>query len=170
MPDRQLTLEDVLQATGGRLVGLGSIGLPLSGVTHDSRGLRPGELFVAMRGAQHDGHDFVADAFARGAAAALVERMPAGIVAGEGEGPPLVIVPSALAALRALAEAWWERQPAEVVAVTGSVGRATTVELCAAVLRQRFGVSCASVTARAEVSLPRALLGLRPGVGRLILD
>src|SRR5215210_3633267 len=106
MRDHYLTLGDVIEATGGRLYGVGGTHLPLSGVVHDSRQLRPGELFVALRGPQHDGHNYVADAFARGAAAALVERIPTDVVADEGEGPPLVLVPSGLEALRALAAAW----------------------------------------------------------------
>lgn len=170
MTDHHLTLGDVLAATGGQLRGLGTPELPLSGVAHDSRQLRPGELFVALRGPQHDGHTYLADAFARGAAAALVERVPADVVAGEGEGPPLVLVPSTPAALRALAAAWRARQSAEVVAVVGSVGRSTTAELCAALLGQRYATERAAAIARAEVSLPRALLGLRAGVARLVLD
>ena len=170
MTGHLLTLGDVLDATGGRLRGLGSDDLTLTGVAHDSRELRPGELFVALRGPQHDGHAFVADAFARGAAAALVERMPPDVVAGDDEGPPLVVVPSTPAGLWAMAAAWRARQPAEVVVVTGSLGRSTTAELCAAVLRQRYRVSLAGVTRRADVSLPRALLGLRREDARLIVE
>lgn len=170
MPDRDLTLGDVVAATGGELRGLGRPELPLSGVAHDSRRLRPGELFVALRGPQHDGHTFVADAFARGAAAALVERVPADVVAGEREGPSLVVAPSTPAALRALAAAWRARQPAEVVLVSGSIGRGTTAELCAAVLRQRYETARAAAAARTEVSLPLALLGLRGNVARLIVE
>ena len=170
MPAYLLTIRDVVEATGGELRGQAPDELPLSGVSHDSREIRPGALFVALRGPQHDGHAFVAEAFARGAAAALVERVPPEVVTRPGEGPPLVIVPSTPNGLRDLAAYWRGRQPGEVVAVAGSIGRATTAELCAAVLRQRYRAIQSSAVRRAEVSLPLTLLALRPEVARLVLE
>src|SRR5919198_985427 len=109
-----------------------SPGLRLSRVCLDSRAAGPGALFVALRGQKHDGHDFVAEAFARGAAAALVERIPTdGVLAEESEGPPLVLVPSTPVALRALARYRLERRRVAIVVVAGSTGLATTAELTA---------------------------------------
>jgi UDP-N-acetylmuramoyl-tripeptide--D-alanyl-D-alanine ligase len=170
MPAYQLTLQDVVEATGGELRGQAPAALPLSGVSHDSREIRPGALFVALRGPQHDGHGFVAEAFARGAAAALVERVPPDVLAQDGEGPPVVVVPSTPDGLRDLARWWRDGQPGEVVAVAGSIGRGTTAELCAAVLRQRHRAIHSSPTRRADVALPLTLLTLRPEVARLVVE
>ena len=126
-PGPILTLRDVLAATAGEPRGSASPELRLSSVCVDSRRAGPGALFVALRGPVRDGHAFVADAFARGAAAALVERIPTSDVLAEvREGPPLVVVPSTPAALQALAGYWQDRRRAAVVAVIrGSIGKAT---------------------------------------------
>ena len=102
------TSAEAAAATGGRARGRWTA----TGVAIDSRTLKPGDLFVALKDAR-DGHDFVASARAGGAAAALVER-------GVDEGPAL-IVPDALDALRGLAVAARARSAAIRVAVTGSV-------------------------------------------------
>src|SRR5215216_2030958 len=92
----QLTVTDVARATGGALEGQG--GTPLSGVSIDTRTIASGELFVAIAGPRFDGHDFVREAAAKGAAAALVHRPPAQAVP-----IPLVTVADTTAALGALA-------------------------------------------------------------------
>ncbi|MCE8432153.1 Mur ligase domain-containing protein, partial [Rhodovulum sulfidophilum] len=87
------TAAEALEATGGRVTRDWSV----SGVSIDTRSLKPGDLFVALKD-QRDGHDFVAEALARGAGAALVSRLPEGV----DESAPLLIVPDVLAALEAL--------------------------------------------------------------------
>jgi UDP-N-acetylmuramoyl-tripeptide--D-alanyl-D-alanine ligase len=96
----------------------------IGGVSIDSRTIAPGELFVALRDAR-DGHDFVADAFARGAAAAMVHRNPPGVSAHA----PLLRVGDTLAGLTALGAAGRARAAAQVVAVTGSVGKTGTKDM-----------------------------------------
>src|SRR5690606_7909859 len=88
----------------------------------DSRTVQRGELFIALRGPNHDGHDFVADALARGAAA-LVDRIPDGLDAA-----PLVVVDDTMAALTALGRAARARSSARIAALTGSVGKTGTKE------------------------------------------
>jgi UDP-N-acetylmuramoyl-tripeptide--D-alanyl-D-alanine ligase len=100
-----------------------------TGVSIDTRTLQPGDLFVALTDAR-DGHDFVAQALAKGAAAALVSRMPDS-VAPEA---PLLLVPDVLQALTALGRAARARSKARVVAVTGSVGKTSTKEMLRAIL------------------------------------
>jgi UDP-N-acetylmuramoyl-tripeptide--D-alanyl-D-alanine ligase len=95
-----------------------------TGVSIDTRTLAPGDLFVALRGPHHDGHDFVAAAFERGAAAAMVDRE----VPGLREGAPLLRVDDTLVALCALGAAARNRSDARIVAVTGSVGKTGTKE------------------------------------------
>lgn len=101
-----------------------------TGVAIDSRTLKPGDLFVALVGLNHDGHDFAAAALRAGAAAALVSRVPADLP----EGAPLLVVADTLEALYALARAGRLRARARVIAVTGSVGKTSTKEALAHVL------------------------------------
>ncbi len=100
-----------------------------NGVSIDTRTLKPGDLFVALKAAR-DGHDFVAQALANGAAAALVTHVPEGVP----ETAPLLIVEDVQTALEALGIAGRARAKARVVAVTGSVGKTSTKEMLRAVL------------------------------------
>jgi UDP-N-acetylmuramoyl-tripeptide--D-alanyl-D-alanine ligase len=118
--------------TGGELVR-GSGEAELRGVSIDSRTLAPGELFVAIAGPRHDGHDHLAEAVARGAAGALVQcgrSLPEGLPAGF----PLVAVDDTTRALGALASGHRAGFAGPVVGITGSNGKTTTKEMCAAIL------------------------------------
>jgi UDP-N-acetylmuramoyl-tripeptide--D-alanyl-D-alanine ligase len=137
MSGRLWTADQLRAATGGTLAGEATVG----GVSIDSRQVRPGELFVALHGAR-DGHDFVADALARGAACAMVDREPPGVTPDA----PLLRVADTLAGLAALGAAGRGRSGARVVAVTGSVGKTTTKEM----LRQ--ALSACGATHAAEAS------------------
>lgn len=95
----------------------------------DSRTLQPGDLFVALKDLR-DGHDFVAQALAKGAAAALVSRIPEGV----SPEAPLLVVPDVLKALEDLGRAARARTTARVVGVTGSVGKTSTKEMLRAIL------------------------------------
>jgi UDP-N-acetylmuramoyl-tripeptide--D-alanyl-D-alanine ligase len=93
-------------------------------VSIDTRTLQPGDLFVALKDVR-DGHDFVAQALEKGAAAALVSRVPEGLSSGA----PLLVVPDVLKALEDLGRAARARAKARVVGVTGSVGKTSTKEM-----------------------------------------
>ncbi len=122
-------------ATGGRAQGEWTA----SGVSIDTRTLQPGDLFVALK-AERDAHAFVAQALAKGAAAALVSHIPDGVA----EDAPLLIAEDVQAALEALGRAGRGRSTARVVAVTGSVGKTSTKEMLARMLGDQ-GVTHASV-------------------------
>jgi UDP-N-acetylmuramoyl-L-alanyl-D-glutamate--2,6-diaminopimelate ligase len=115
----------------GRAIGAAGLGeIPIRGVTHDSRAVAAGSLFVAIPGLHVDGHEFAAQAAERGAGAALVER-----AIPELELPQLVVdaTPAALAE----AAAWWYGDPSEdlgVVGITGTDGKTTTSFLSVAAL------------------------------------
>ncbi len=112
-------------ATGGTLHGAAPA---ITGASIDTRTLRPGDLFFAIRGEARDGHDFVADALGRGAGVAVVSEANATQLAAHG---PVLAVPGAgadpvLDAMIRLGRAARARTEARVVAVTGSVGKSGT--------------------------------------------
>lgn len=115
------TAEDAAAATRGRTTRPWRA----TGVSIDSRRIEPGDLFVAIQGPNFDGHDFVAQALASGAAAALVSRVPAGVAP---DAPLLVVEGDTLDALTALGTAARARTTARVIGVTGSVGKTGTKE------------------------------------------
>ncbi|MEX0351519.1 MAG: UDP-N-acetylmuramoyl-tripeptide--D-alanyl-D-alanine ligase [Paracoccaceae bacterium] len=116
---------EAAQATGGR----STQDWEASGVSIDTRTIEPGDLFVALKDVR-DGHDFVAQALEKGAAAALVSRVPEGVA----EDAPLLIVDDVLHGLEDLGRAARARTGAKVVAVTGSVGKTSTKEMLAQML------------------------------------
>ncbi len=114
------TAQELRAATAGRL----DAEVAVSGISIDTRTIQPGDLFVALRDAR-DGHDFVAEALAKGAACALVDHAPTGVAADA----PLLRVADTLSGLQALGTAARRRSQARVVGVTGSVGKTTTKEM-----------------------------------------
>jgi UDP-N-acetylmuramoyl-tripeptide--D-alanyl-D-alanine ligase len=139
-------------------------GVELSGVSIDSRTLRPGDLFFAIRGPRHDGHDHVPGALASGAVAAVVESER---VAGYSESVQgrLFSVDDTLAALQRLASracaTWRAAKPGRRIAgVAGSVGKTTTKEILAALLCARFDVLKTQGNLNNEYGLPLTLLRL----------
>ena len=129
------TSRDADRATRGRSV----VPWDATGVSIDTRTLQPGDLFVALQD-QRDGHVFVADALAKGAAAALVSNVPDGVA----HDAPLLIVEDTLAALEDLGRAARARTNAKVIGVTGSVGKTSTKEMLRDML-SRQGLTHASV-------------------------
>ena len=119
------TSADASAATGGR----STAAWRATGISIDTRTLQPGDLFVALKAAR-DGHDFVAAALEKGAAAALVSHVPDDVP----EDAPLLIVPDVLLALEQLGQAARARTGARVVAITGSVGKTSTKEMLRAAL------------------------------------
>ncbi len=150
------TLDDLIDATGGRIINGKPTAVRFTGGAFDSRLVSSGEVFFALRD-QRDGHEFVADAFAHGAAAAVVER-PVDVA-----GDALVVqVGSSLGALRALAERLRDRHPVPAVGVTGNVGKTTAKEAIAAALGARYRVLKTAASFNNEIGVPLTFLGLEP--------
>ena len=120
------TSAEAAAATGGQAPEPWSA----TGVSIDSRSVEAGDLFVALVGPNHDGHDFVQAAFERAAAAAMVSRRPE----AQPEGAPLLLVVDTYDGLRTLAACARGRSAAHIVAITGSVGKTGTKELLAGAL------------------------------------
>ncbi|MCQ0092476.1 UDP-N-acetylmuramoyl-tripeptide--D-alanyl-D-alanine ligase [Roseovarius sp. M141] len=142
------TAADAAAATGGTAQGAWQA----NGVSIDTRTIQPGDLFVALK-AERDGHDFVAGALAKGAAAALVSHVPDGVAADA----PLLIVPDVLAALETLGRAGRARTNARVVAVTGSVGKTSTKEMLREVLARQGRTHAAEASYNNHWGVPLTL-------------
>ena len=158
-----MSLAEAAGAMRARLVG-GGDGVPdlrFDGVSTDTRTVGRGQLFVAIRGERFDGHDFLAAAQERGAAAALVDsRHPA-------SSPPLLpllVADDTRLALGRLGRHWRLRFAPALIAITGSNGKTTTKEMLAAILRRQAGEAGALATRgnlNTDIGVPLTLLGLR---------
>ena len=146
-----LHLSELAVMVDGRLNGR-DVGF--DGVSTDTRTLREGELFVALRGPNFDGHDYLSVAHERGAVGALVDR--------RGEYPlPTVHTDDAKFALGRMAQQWRLRCPARVVAITGSNGKTTLKELIAAILARRGSVLATRGNLNNDIGVPLTLCRLR---------
>ena len=151
-----LTLQEAAIACGGSVAG-GDPATVLTGVTTDSRAVRPGELFVGIRGERFDGGSFAAAALAAGASAVAVEPAAA---AGLPPSAPRVVVGDGLQALQGLAAAVRRRIRARVVAVTGSTGKTSTKDILAALLRPLAHTVASEGNYNTEVGVPLTLLAV----------
>ncbi|NMG76105.1 UDP-N-acetylmuramoyl-tripeptide--D-alanyl-D-alanine ligase [Aromatoleum diolicum] len=158
-----LTLQEIAQALGWHMTCVGEF----TAVGTDSRHIRAGQLFVALRGDNFDGHEFVAQAAAAGAAAALVDVAWAG---AHGDAAlPLLVVQDTRLALGKLAAYWRSRFSIPLIGVTGSNGKTTVKEMCASIMRaqaRRDGHGADVVLATVgnlnnDIGLPLTLLELR---------
>jgi UDP-N-acetylmuramoyl-tripeptide--D-alanyl-D-alanine ligase len=160
------TAEDLARISGGRLVARSN--RPIRGAAVDSRAVRPGELFVALRGERTDGHRFLDAAVTAGASALLVTRAPAN--AGTLGDVSIIRVRDGLAALHAVAAAWRTRFDPLVVGVTGSIAKTSTKEAIAAVLEQRFRTLRNEGNQNNEIGLPLTILRLSPEHQAAVLE
>ncbi|HUI10887.1 MAG TPA: UDP-N-acetylmuramoyl-tripeptide--D-alanyl-D-alanine ligase [Bacteroidota bacterium] len=155
----RLALKDIERLPGAEITGRDVLRkAPPRGVATDSRTTRAGDLFVALRGENADGHRFVGAAFAAGAAAAVVEK---GFDRALAAGMPLVVVESTRDALGALGRIWRDRFAIPVIAVAGSNGKTTTKEMIAAVLGERYRVLCTEGNYNNDIGVPLTLFRLR---------
>ena len=158
------TLAEVADALGVAVPPGADSVARLAGVSIDSRTVKPGELFVAIRGPRHDGHNFVATALAQGALAGIVARDRLGEYTEEIRGK-LLVVDDTLRSLQELAQrycdAWRAAKPGRrMAAVTGSAGKTTTKEILAALLAARFRVLKSEGNLNNEYGLPLTLFRL----------
>jgi len=152
-----LSLAAAARVVEGRFAGHD---IEFTSVGTDSRHIVPGMLFVALRGERFDGHDFVAQVLAQGAHAALVSAT----WAAAHPGLPLIGVADPRRALGQLAANWRARFHIPLIGVTGSNGKTTVKEMCAAILRADFGQHAVLATCgnlNNDIGLPLTLLELR---------
>ncbi len=160
-------LKDLLEATGGRLIGE-DCAEHLPGLSIDSRTIREGEVFVALKGEHFDGHDFVAQAFEKGAWGAIVQedwhrahphRLRRGIA-----------VDDTLAAFQAIAASRRRRHPVPLVGITGTNGKSTTKEMLSAVLSLRGPILKNAGNFNNHIGVPLTLLAFEADHWAAILE
>lgn len=175
-----IMLADVLES----LSGLRSVGMvqTIRRFVIDSREAKPKDVFVALKGDDTDGHLHVADAFSRGAIAALVDRevdvdaaivdLEPGSTAPQSLPLPVCLrVADVLTALQSIATWWRDRFPTlRVIGITGSVGKSSTKELTAAVLSRHYNVLKNEGNLNNEIGLPLTLLRLEQHHQRAVLE
>ena len=168
-----MDLYEAAQATGGTAT---TEGHGFTGVSTDSRSIAAGELFVALRGERFDGHDYVRDVLARGAAAALVDHAWA---AQHGQGLPLVHVADTRIALGRLGGYWRGRFDIPLIGITGSNGKTTVKEMCAAIMREHErrddlepmeSVLATTGNLNNDIGLPLMLLRLHAGHRAAVIE
>jgi UDP-N-acetylmuramoyl-tripeptide--D-alanyl-D-alanine ligase len=152
------TATELAGLTGGRL--LRTSRRPIRGGAVDSRLIEPGNLFVALPGERTDGHLFLADAAAAGAAALIVSRQPNSADLDPLGEVTVILVRDGLAALGAIAAGWRLRFDPLVVGVTGSIAKTSAKEAAAAVLGRRFRTLRSEGNQNNEIGLPLTLLRL----------
>ena len=160
-----LSIEDVVRGTQGALVA-GDLGVPVTGVSIDSRHLGIGEAFFAIQGPNRDGHGFLRDAAARGAACLVVHNLPDDLPPSV----PAILVDDTTRALGRLAAYHRARFTVPVAAVTGSNGKTTTKEMMAAVLGALGPVLKPEGSFNNQWGLPLTLLRLGPEHKALALE
>lgn len=165
-------------------IAVGGIDRTISDVVIDSRQASPGALFVALLGEKVDGHDFIPDAFERGAEFALVQKdfsvqypqldLRSGwhpeTFSELGKSPLCLRVEDSLAAFQKIAQYWREQLDVRVIGITGSVGKSTTKEVIAEVLGKRYSTLKNPGNLNNEIGLPLTLLHLTEEHERAVLE
>jgi UDP-N-acetylmuramoyl-tripeptide--D-alanyl-D-alanine ligase len=175
-----ITLNDILEAlTNSRPTQTSRI---VSEAVVDSRQAIPGALFIALPGERVDGHEYLGDAFKRGAHLALVQNDVSGQyplldirsgqsdVVPQSDGPLCLRVEDSLAALQQIAKFWRRKLNIRVIGITGSVGKSTTKELVSDVLNQRFPTLKNAGNLNNEIGLPLTILRLGPDYSHAVLE
>lgn len=155
-----LTLSEIALAVGGELFGNGE--KIICGISTDSRKTMPEEIFIALRGEKFDGHDYIQDLW--GKCAAVITEEPAPGFDG-------VLVSDTLKALGALS-AYWKKKvaPRITVGVTGSVGKTTTKDLIASVLKEKFKTHCTEGNFNNHIGVPVTLIRIEKGTEAVVCE
>ncbi len=158
------TISEILEAAGGTLLS-GNRKRLFNGISIDSRNISAGDLFVAITGERHDGHDFIPEAVQKGVRGFLISESRQEAVSGirrENSDPVFVTVADTVKALGQMASFNRIRSSVTVVGITGSNGKTTTRKMCTAVIRRKYSVLSSQGNFNNHIGLPLTLLNLRP--------
>lgn len=152
---KPFTLEEIASACGGTYVGDdASKSICITSVERDSRQIKEGSLFLAIKGERVDGHDFIQKCYDSGAACAVCENAPENTV------KPYILVHSTLEAVKKIGKAYREKFDIPVIGVSGSVGKTSTKEMLYAVLSQKFKTHKTQGNLNNELGVPLTLLSM----------
>ncbi|MBU4319289.1 MAG: UDP-N-acetylmuramoyl-tripeptide--D-alanyl-D-alanine ligase [Proteobacteria bacterium] len=172
MNDFSLTISDILKATGGKLLAQGGEWV-FRGISTDSRKILPGDLFVALKGQQHDGHDYVNDILEKGVKGVLVQKDLFSLARmneiNRGDGV-CIGVSDSLRALGDIAHFHRKKFDIPVIAITGSNGKTSTKEMTAAILGGKFRVLSTEGNLNNEIGLPQTLFRLDGSHEQVVLE
>ena len=161
--------DEIIKATGGMLIG-GRSDRSFGGLSTDSRNIGRGSLFVPLAGERFDGHDYIADAVNKGAAAVLCSRDRREMVVSFSDDINTIIVDDTMKALGDMANFWRRKFSIPVAAVTGSSGKTTTKEMMAAIAGISMNVLKNKGNFNNLIGLPLTLLELNSGHEMAIVE
>ncbi len=162
---------DVAQGCGGVL--LNHNGRKIKGISIDSRKIEKDDMFVAIKGENSDGHDYISSAFSKGACCTLADHIPKNAVTGEEikfDGKCIILCDDTVKSLGMLAHEYKSVIDPYTVGVTGSVGKTTTKEFISAVISEKFKTHKTSGNYNSEIGLPLTLLDLEEDDEALVVE
>ena len=160
---KDMTIFSAARAAGGRVAGCGQ-DAPLSGGVIDSREAGPGLMFCALPGERADGHEYMRSALEKGAACCLATHVPEGVTG------PVILVDDVRSAMAKIAGACRDRLDIPVVGITGSSGKTTAKEMCAAVLSQKYNTLKTEKNFNNELGVPLTLFRIGPEHGAAVVE
>lgn len=162
---KKFTLAEIASACGGKYVGDEALAQSIiTSVERDSRQIKEGSLFLAIKGERADGHDFIEKCYASGAVCALCEKAP------ENPTKPYILVDSTLEAVKLIARAYRNKFDIPVVGVSGSVGKTSTKEMLYAVLSQKYKTHKTQGNLNNELGVPLTLLSMPEGTECAVIE
>ena len=160
---KDMTIFSAARAAGGRVTGCGQ-DAPLSGGVIDSREAGPGLMFCALPGERADGHEYMRSALEKGAACCLATHVPEGVTG------PVILVDDVRSAMAKIAGACRDRLGIPVVGITGSSGKTTAKEMCAAVLSQKYNTLKTEKNFNNELGVPLTIFRIGPEHGAAVVE
>ena len=152
---KKFTLAEIAASCGGKYVGEEALkNTAITSVERDSRAVKDGSLFLAIKGERVDGHEFIEKCYDSGAVCAICEKAP------ENPKKPYILVDSTLNAVKDIAKAYRKKFDIPVVGVSGSVGKTSTKEMLYAVLSQRFKTHKTQGNLNNELGVPLTILSM----------
>jgi len=166
----KLTTEDIIKATSGILIN-GDMGIIFRGISTDTRIIKPGYLFIALKGEKFDGHDFYKTAIEKGAKGLVFSHFPKGFKVEEiPKTISVILVKDTLKALGDIASFWREKLNSTFVAITGSCGKTTTKELTYNILSRFLKAFKNEANYNNLIGVPLSLLSIKENRDVAILE